>query len=188
MSVSSRGWCVCVVFLLFIAQGVRAQDAKLVWDHPDSDAGTLGYSVTIDGVTTDYGISPTGAAFAGSCGCAIPLPFSGGYHTILVTAYNLFGQTQSRIFQVGPVAMAGGPYSSQVRQPVTFGGGGSASPNGWIVEYSWQWGDGTSQTNSTSPMASHVFGSRGTFDVVLTITDNAGAQASSTVVVTIDEP
>src|SRR4029453_12402332 len=156
MSVMSRGWCVCVVLLLIIAQGMRAPNARFVWDTPDSDAGTLGSSVTIDGVTTDYGISPTGAAFAGSCGCAIPLPFSGGYHTILVTAYNGFGQTHSRIFQVGPVAMAGGPYSSQVGQLVTFGGGGSASPNGRIVEYSWQWGDGTSQTNSPSPTASHV--------------------------------
>jgi hypothetical protein len=188
MSVSLRDCCVCAVFLLFIGREVRAQDAKLVWDHPDSDAVTLGYSVTIDGLTTDYGISPHGAGFAGSCGCAVPLPFSGGYHTILVTAYNLFGRNQSRIFQVGPVAMADGPDSSQAGQLVTFDGGGSASPNGWITDYSWLWGDGTSQPNSSSPIASHVFSSRGTFTVVLTITDNAGAQASSTVMVAIDEP
>jgi hypothetical protein len=188
MSVSLRGWCVCAVLLLIITVEARAQDAKLFWSHSNSDAVTLGYSVTIDGVTTDYGISPIGAGRAGSCGCAIPIPFSGGYHTISVSAYNLFGQTQSALFQVGPVAMAEGPYSSQGGQLVTFDGGGSVSPNGWIAEYSWQWGDGTSQTNSTSPTASHVFGRRGTFDVVLTITDNAGAQASSTVVITIDEP
>jgi hypothetical protein len=177
-----------VVVLLFNTREALAQDAKLAWNHPDSAGVTLGYSVTIDGVTTDYGISPVGADVVGSCGCAIPLPFSGGYHTISVTAYNLFGQTQSMLFQVGPVAMPGGPYSSQAREPVTFDGGGSASPNGRITEYSWQWGDGTSQPNSSSPTASHVFDSPGTFTVVLTIWDNAGAQASSAVTVTIAEP
>jgi hypothetical protein len=186
MSVSSRGWCVCAVILLFIAREAPAQDAKLVWDHPDSDSVTLGYSVTVDGMTTDYGISPMGASLAGSCGCAIPLPFSGGYHTIVVTAYNRFGHTQSEVFQVGPVAAPMAPDSGQPGQPISFDGGDSASPNGRITEYSWQWGDGTSQTNSTSPTASHVFASPGTFDVVLTITDNAGAQASSRVVVTIE--
>ena len=188
MSVSSRGWCVCVAFLLFTAQAARAQDGKLVWDLPNSDAVTLGYSVTVDGITTDYGISPTGARLAGSCGCAVPLPFSGGYHTIFVTAYNQFGQTRSGIFQVGPVALPDGPDSSKPGQPVTLDGGGSVSPNGWITEYSWQWGDGTGQSNSTSPTASHVFDGPGTFSVVLTITDNAGARASATVIVTIVEP
>jgi PKD repeat protein len=174
------------MLLLVIAREVQAQDAKLVWDQPASDAVTLGYSVTIDGVTTDYGISPMGASLAGSCGCAIPLPFSGGYHTIVVTAYNRFGQTESEVFQVGPVAGATATPSGQPGQPVAFDGRDSASPNGWISEYSWQWGDGTGQTNSTSPIASHVFTSPGAFNVVLTITDNAGARVSSMVVATIE--
>jgi PKD domain len=188
MCVSLRSWCVCAAVLLFIAQEARAQNGKLVWDHADSGAVTLGYSVTIDGITTDYGVSPIGAGPGGSRGCAIPLPFSGGYHIISVTAYNLFGKTQSAVFPVGPVAEAGAPYSSQAGQPVTLDGGGSVSPNGWITEYSWHWGDGTGQTSSPSPTASHVFDGPGTFNVVLMITDNAGARASSTVVVTIAEP
>ena len=134
MCVSLRSWCVCAAVLLFIAQEARAQNGKLVWDHADSSAVTLGYSVTIDGMTTDYGVSPIGAGPGGSRGCAISLPFSGGYHTISVTAYNVFGKTQSGVFPVGPVAEAGAPYSSQAGQPVTLDGGGSVSPNGWITE------------------------------------------------------
>src|SRR5262245_47239458 len=134
MPVSVRNWCVVAVLVLLSLGEARAQNAKLAWDQPDSNS-TIGYTVTIDGLMTDYGISPLGAGLAGLCGCAIPVPFSGGHHNILVTAYGLFGQLQSQMLYVGPVADLGGPYDGSAGTAVAFDGGKSTSPNGWIVNY-----------------------------------------------------
>jgi PKD domain len=183
MLVSAKWRCVVTsaALLLWSAGEAHGQADMLAWDHSDPNVLIHGYSVSVDGHSTDYGISPVGALGAGACGCAISLPFSGGRHTIVVTAYGAFGQIQSAPLDVAPLANAGGPYAGQVGQSVSFDGGNSTSPNGWITQYSWQWGDGTNTTSSSSPATSHVFSSAGTFNVRLTTTDNAGATASSVV-------
>jgi PKD domain len=184
MPVSVKNWCVVVTFVLLSLGKANGQNAVLAWDQPDSNQ-TLGYKVSFDELTTDYGISPLGALLAGSCGCAVPLPFSGGTHTIVVTAYGLFGEIASEAFQVGPWASLNGPYASNAGTEITVDGSGSTSPNGWTVTYTWQWGDGTSDTISSSPTASHVFAAPGSFTVILTTTDNAGAQASASTIAMI---
>jgi PKD domain len=186
MLVSAKGWCVVTsaALLLGSAGEAQGQGGMLAWDSSDPNMLILGYSVSIDGNSTDYGISPVGGLIAGVCGCAISLPFSGGRHTIIVTAYGSFGQIHSAPFDVGPVANAGGPYEGQVGLAVSFDGRNSTSPNGWITHYSWQWGDGTN-TTSLSPTTSHAFERTGTFNITLTTTDNAGATASSTVTAVI---
>jgi hypothetical protein len=184
---AAKTWCVVssAVLQLWSAGEAHGQGGMLAWDHSDPNMSTLGYSVSVDGHSTDYGISPVGAQGGSACGCAISLPFSGGRHTVVITAYGAFGQIHSAPFEVGPVANAGGSYAGQVDQPVSFDGRNSTSPNGWITQYSWQWGDGTNTTSSSSPATSHVFSSAGTFNVTLTTTDNAGATASSAVTAVI---
>jgi PKD domain len=189
MSASINDWCVVATFVLLSLADASAQNAMLAWDHQTDSTSTLGYRVSFDGLTTDYGISPFGSLFAGSCGCAVPLPFSGGHHTIVVTAYGPFGQIDSQALYVGPVAALREPYyAGLVGMAIDVDGAGSSSPNGWIVSYTWQWGDGTPDTISSSPTASHVFSGPGTFSVVLTVADNAGAAASATGVATITPP
>jgi PKD domain-containing protein len=184
MPVSVKDWCVVVTFVLLSLGEANAQNALLAWDQPDFSQ-TLGYKVSFDELTTDYGISPIGGLLAGSCGCAVPLPFSGGNHTIVVTAYGLFGEIASAPFRVGPRASLNGPYASDPGTEITVDGSGSTSPNGWTVTYTWQWGDGTSDTISSSPTASHVFSAPGSFTVILITSDNAGAQASASTIAII---
>jgi peptidyl-prolyl cis-trans isomerase A (cyclophilin A) len=57
---------------------------------------------------------------------------------------------------------------------------GSADPDGAIASRSWDYGDGTSGSSDT-----HVYQKTGTFNAVLTVTDNMGATASKTVTVTV---
>ena len=45
-----------------------------------------------------------------------------------------------------PVADAGGPYSASVNVPVTLDGSGSRDPDGTLVDYAWDFGNGTSGT------------------------------------------
>lgn len=59
---------------------------------------------------------------------------------------------------------------------VTFNAAGTVDPDGTIVSYSWDLGDGTSATGIT---ASHSYPSSGTYTVKLTVTDNNGLTASS---------
>src|SRR5690554_1767075 len=61
-------------------------------------------------------------------------------------------------------------------QQVTVDGSSSVDPDGDIVEYAWNFGDGMSAVGMS---AVHTFTAAGTFPVILTVTDDAGATASS---------
>ncbi len=72
--------------------------------------------------------------------------------------------------------------STNTGSPVSFNAGGAADPDGLIVSYAWDFGDGSSGSGS-SP--SHTYSSPGTYTVKLTVTDNSGSTASSSSTVTI---
>jgi chitodextrinase len=59
-----------------------------------------------------------------------------------------------------------------------------------IVRYVWNWGDGTTATDSSTPVASHTFTAAGTYVVTLTVADDAGqtATVSGQVKVGVVEP
>ena len=84
-----------------------------------------------------------------------------------------------------PIADAGGPYSGNVGQSITFDGSGSYDPDGSITGYRWDWtNDGTWDTGwSGSPTATHSYGS--TYTVKLQVEDNDGATDTDTATVTI---
>jgi len=153
----------------------------LVWDETSASV-VNGYSVTVDGVRVDYQLTPLGTN--GTCGCSIPLPFSGGTHTVVVGAYNTFGETLSAPLITGPSASAGGPYSGQAGTALAVNGSGSSDLTGTITTYDWNWGDSTSNRGS-SPQASHIYTSSGTFTITLTVTDNGGGTASATTTATV---
>lgn len=153
----------------------------LAWDQPASPA-VSGYSVTIDGVRTDYHLTPL--ASNGACGCSLPLPFSGGRHTVVVGAYNSGGETLSAPLVVAPSANAGGPYAAQAGAALAVSASGSADLAGAITAYAWGWGDGLN-TQVASVQTSHTYASAGTYTITLTITDNGGATATATTTATI---
>ena len=81
-----------------------------------------------------------------------------------------------------PVATANGPYSGLVNEEVLFDGSGSSDPDGSIVSYAWDFGDG-STGKGIAPI--HMYSAKGTYNVILTVTDNTGAIDSATATVTI---
>jgi PKD repeat protein len=60
--------------------------------------------------------------------------------------------------------------------PVSFDGSTSSDPNGTISSYSWSFGDGATASGATT---SHIYTKAGTYNVKLTVTDNAGLSASA---------
>jgi hypothetical protein len=75
-----------------------------------------------------------------------------------------------------PVADAGGPYTVSVGEDLLLNGSGSYDPDGFLIRYSWSFGDGTSGTGAT---VVHRYLRAGTFAVTLTVVDNLGASASN---------
>lgn len=82
-----------------------------------------------------------------------------------------------------PVAVAGASLTSGIAPlAVNFSSAGSYDPDGSIASYSWTFGDGGT---STVANPSHSYSSAGTFTATLVVTDNLGAKATNSVVITV---
>ncbi|ADV51008.1 PKD domain containing protein [Cellulophaga algicola DSM 14237] len=75
---------------------------------------------------------------------------------------------------------------------ISFAVANSNDTDGTIENYEWNFGDPSSTgniiNNTDSNATSHTFNSAGTYNIVLTVTDNLGATGSDTVRITLEEP
>jgi glucose/arabinose dehydrogenase/PKD repeat protein len=70
------------------------------------------------------------------------------------------------------------PTSGPAPLVVTLNGSGSFDPEGGALSYQWTFGDGQSQTTSTSSVQ-HTYNSTGTFTASLVVVDNQGAPSQA---------
>ena len=82
-----------------------------------------------------------------------------------------------------PVAEANGPYSGATGGRIVFSSAGSTDPDGTIVAYSWNFGDGT--PSSSQPNPRHSYAAPGIYTVTLTVTDNKSVTDMDTAQVTV---
>ena len=97
------------------------------------------------------------------------------------------GFTPARVPPAGspPVAQANADvYSGKAPLTAHFDASRSADPDGATLAYDWDFGDGSSSAD-TNP--SHEFTSPGTYLVTLTVTDDQGMQASSTLTISVEK-
>ena len=86
------------------------------------------------------------------------------------------------ISNVPPVADAGGNRTLN-NLTVTFNASSSYDADGSIASYSWNFGDGGTDSGAVKK---HTYGGDGTYNVVLNVTDDDGAYDEDTVQVTVD--
>jgi PKD repeat protein len=117
-----------------------------------------------------------------------------GTYDVTLTVTNDAGQTgtitEPVTVDTAPTAtFTDGPNPSTANSSVSFNGSGSAaSAGGSIVDYSWNFGDGTTQDTGTTSSASHAYSGPGTYTVTLTVTDDLGLTTSVSHQVTVDAP
>ena len=85
-----------------------------------------------------------------------------------------------------PVAVVqASPVTGNAPLTVVFDGSGSSDPELTTLVYSWDFGDGTTSTE-TSPV--HTYTAAGTYQAVLTVTDQRNGSASQPVTITVNPP
>lgn len=82
-----------------------------------------------------------------------------------------------------PVANPGGPYVTKLNQSITFDGSQSMDPDGTIIFYRWNFGDGSSQILDKTPK--HTYSDPGVYRVTLTVVDNDGRSSMANTTATI---
>ena len=117
-------------------------------------------------IPVDMKIGPDGDVYYASRGASevIAIRFDGGNNqqpTALATA----DQT------VGPSPLA-----------VAFDGSGSSDPDGTILSYDWDFGDGASDSGA---MVSHNYTVNGTYTAELTVTDNSGGTDTDEIIIQV---
>jgi len=84
-----------------------------------------------------------------------------------------------------PVAAAGADITVLVGETAVFDGSASQDPDGIVTDFQWDFGDGTAASGAT---ANHVYAAAGVYTATLTVTDDKGATAIDTVLVTVLTP
>lgn len=178
--------------------GTTADIASTGVDAPTANAngpynGIEGQSVQFDGTASsdpdcdivayawDYGDGNTGTGATPTHTYAA----AGNYTVTLVVTDNdnLTGMdtTTAAISPVAqpiaPIADANGPYTGTEGMPVQFDGTGSSDPDGSIVSYMWDFGDGTTGSGITP---AHTYAAAGNYAVSLTVVDNDNLSGTDT--------
>jgi PKD repeat protein len=100
--------------------------------------------------------------------------------------YALTGSVPAPGSQAPVAVMSATPSSGTVPLTSAFSSAGSSDPDGSIVAYEWNFGDGSPV--ATGPTASHVYSTPGSYTAQLKLTDNSGLTATRSVTITAQAP
>ncbi len=172
---------------IVVYQDQRNRLAEWELDPMDVRSDLFGMRIAPDGAILD----PTGFIFSNSTGAEAYPNIAAANGTSLIAASIMRDQPYAS-YRIGyellglggnawPVAVASAnPVSGDVPLLVTFSSAGSMDMDGSIVSYGWDFGDGTGSSDANP---SHTYTSGGPFVVTLTVTDDLGAQTTTTVFV-----
>ena len=167
-----------------------AANAPVAFDATSScagQAGATGGCLPSNNVLTGFSWS-FGDGQSGSGATTSHVFTSAGTYNVTLTVTNERGLTASttRVVTVGAGAAPAAAFvvspTPVVANVETFFDASASrpAPGHTIVSYSWNWGDGDPISTRSTPLEAHDFGAAGTYIVVLTVTDEAGQQGTTT--------
>jgi PKD repeat protein len=134
-----------------------------------SGAAITSYAWSFGDGTTGAGATPSHVyVSAGSYKVKLTVTDGAGVSSSTTQAVTVLDQPPIAVFGSSPAVPLPG-------QPVSFDGRGSSDPDGTIVSYAWDFGDGATGTGA-SP--AHAYAGPGTYTVRLTVTDHAGQKTT----------
>lgn len=114
-----------------------------------------------------------------------------GTYTVALTVRDDRGAVTTATAQVDilntqvPTAQANGPYTGEVGTPISFTAAGSTDPDGSIVRFDWDFGDGST---GGGPAPQHTYTRVGEYRAWLTVTDDKGVTGRASAMVTVTDP
>lgn len=197
------------------AGGVISDRTDTDWFKITSDVGTVNVTAAVASPSANLkvGLSLIDASglvlaqgTANGMGATLSVPVSGGDYYLVIdgigtgdalTAYTDYSSL-GRFSLTGswpavgpvnqlPIASTTGSTQTSGGAPLTtlFYGTNSYDPDGIIVSYLWDFGDGTT---STLASPSHNYINAGNYTAKLTVTDNSGASASASLPIVVSVP
>jgi PKD repeat protein len=137
----------------------------------DPDGSIASYAWNFGNGTSGSGATPSATyATAGTFTVTLTVTDNGGATSQANSTVTVTTNTQP------PVANAGGPYTGTANVAISFNGAASRDPDGSVVSYLWNFGDGTTASGVT---AVHAYTAAGSYTVRLTVTDNDGLTNSA---------
>jgi len=165
--------------------GATVSGTVIVTANASDDNGVIKVEFFVDDVSIGTG------TFSGDVWGINWTTAGDGDHTIKATATDTIEQIASDTITVNvdnfndpPVADAGPDQSVVVGDSVIFDGSDSYDPDGGIDSYEWNFGDFTGGSGETT---NHVYSTKGTYTVTLTVTDDDGLWATDTATVSVAE-
>jgi PKD repeat protein len=177
-----------------------------------SDGATITAGIYPNGLDTNWSIQYWPASGGGTVQQTPAADIGSGANAVTVTGYptdlapntlydyqlvaaNSAGTTYGYTYSfTTPAASTSAPAAAFTSTPapatttsaVSFDGSGSTDSNATITDYTWDFGDGTTQDAHGNPITSHPYTSPGKYVVTLIVTNSNGESESTTQMVTVD--
>ena len=150
--------------ITFGSEGTSDPDGRPLWYCWDLGDGMVAFGATVVHAYADSGVYTVTLTVTDDDGAE-------GTATVTVKALNR-----------PPVVAALPDVATVTGALVRLDGRGATDPDGSVVEWRWDFGDGTT---GLGPLGSHAYGRTGTYNVTLTVVDDDGATASTFAHVTV---
>ena len=170
---------------LSVSPAARSPNLDLLIELRNSSGALLASANPVDSLpaSLSYTVPVAATYYVGVQGIGKGDPLAGGYTDYgSVGQYAISGSAPAGAGQPPIASLAATPVSGTVPLAVSFSASGSTDPDGSVVAFEWNFGDGSTPASGAS--ASHVYSVTGSYAAQLKVTDNAGLTATRSVTIT----